>query len=400
MKKIGMYLLFQIMLFSMLATSIVAQGFPSAEEVFQAYRKQKDMGSISSIVVPTVVEIPLEEEYLYDTWEFALYDVGEGIFEPNMYRTEPIPNQATFTISSEEQDGLIRFPERMMDKNTTSYADLLLPAQGHGSANFIIQTNRPVTSSGLALSLERNVALPTSVKIRAMVDGETRVVLAENNMTQTTVRFPQVTSSQWMVAFSYGQPLRITELQIFDDKTPALKQGERFLAQPGHVYRLYLDPDNLIRPRMAQSANLSLNEGVIRLPASPSEANPLYRPADVDGDGIPNIIDNCVSLANQDQVDVDNNKRGDACDDFDRDGVLNTKDNCPDSPNSDQRDTDGDLVGDVCDKEESRFTEKYSWIPWIGIGSAGIVLIVLLFLTVRSLPKKGDQGGDSASPVV
>ena len=151
---------------------------------------------------------------------------------------------------------------------------------------------------------------------------------------------------------------------------------------------------------MAQSANLSLNEGVIRLPASPSEANPLYRPADVDGDGIPNIIDNCVSLANQDQVDVDNNKRGDACDDFDRDGVLNTKDNCPDSPNSDQRDTDGDLVGDVCDKEESRFTEKYSWIPWIGIGSAGIVLIVLLFLTVRSLPKKGDQGGDSASPVV
>jgi len=400
MKKISAYTVFLFIFFSVIATSSIAQEFSSAENVFQAYRKQKDIGTISSIVVPTVVEIPLEEEYLYDTREFGLYDVSEGIFEPNIYHAELIPNQIMFTISSEEQNRLIHFPERMIDKNSTSYADLLLPPQGQGTARLVVQASRPITSSGITLSLENNVALPTSIEIQAVVNGDTRVVLRKSAMTQTTVRFPQVTSSQWTITFSYAQPLRITELSILNDKAPAVKQGVRFLAQPNHAYRLYLDPDNLLRPRMAQSANLSLNEGVVRLPAISSKANPLYRPADTDEDGVPNITDNCVSLSNPDQIDIDGNGRGDACDDFDRDGLLNSRDNCPDNPNNDQRDTDGDLIGDVCDKEESRFTEQYPWIPWVGIGSAGAVLIVLLFLATRSFSSIPTPGDDPTNPII
>ncbi|TSC78839.1 MAG: Thrombospondin 3-like protein [Parcubacteria group bacterium Gr01-1014_29] len=392
MKRISIYIVLQIILFGGVVVSIAAQGFPSAEEVFRAYRKQKDIGVIPSIKVPTVVEVPLEE--YQERWEFAVYDVSDRKFESNMYRAEPVRDPIILTASTKEPRTTVGFPERMVDKNNTTYTDILLPNQGQGFASFTITTNRPLSSSGITLSLEKNVALPTSMEIRAVVDGETRVVLRENKMMQNTAHFPQVTSSQWTIAFSYGQPLRITELHILDDKAPVLKRGVRFLAQPGHVYQLYLDPDNLIRPVTAQSANLSLDEGVIRLSPVLSKANLLYRPADVDEDDVPDMIDNCVSVANQDQIDIDGNARGDACDDFDRDGVLNSKDNCSNSPNSDQRDTDGDSIGDVCDKEESRFTEKYPWIPWIGIGSAGVVLIVLLFLTARSLPQKNDPGGD------
>ena len=48
--------------------------------------------------------------------------------------------------------------------------------------------------------------------------------------------------------------------------------------------------------------------------------------------------------------------------------VVNSQDNCVNEPNRNQRDTDSDGIGDVCDQEESRITEKYPWIPWLGIG--------------------------------
>jgi len=42
-------------------------------------------------------------------------------------------------------------------------------------------------------------------------------------------------------------------------------------------------------------------------------------PADVDGDGMPNNIDNCPDVANRDQLDIDDNGVGDACDPITKD---------------------------------------------------------------------------------
>jgi len=72
------------------------------------------------------------------------------------------------------------------------------------------------------------------------------------------------------------------------------------------------------------------------------------------------------------------------------DGLINYRDNCPDNPNRDQKDTDGDGLGDACDQEESRLTERYAWIPWLGIGFASVVLVVLLILTAQSMRKNED----------
>jgi len=90
---------------------------------------------------------------------------------------------------------------------------------------------------------------------------------------------------------------------------------------------------------------------------------------DADGDGEPDVDDNCPDLFNPakpieafEQSDADADGMGDACDpcpldagqactwgDRDEDGVANLDDNCPDADNTNQADADGDYIGDACD---------------------------------------------------
>jgi hypothetical protein len=80
---------------------------------------------------------------------------------------------------------------------------------------------------------------------------------------------------------------------------------------------------------------------------------------DTDGDAIPDPADDCLAVADPEQLDGDGDGVGDACDncptvanpdqrDRDGDGVGDACDNCPSTPNPDQRDSDGNGVGDAC----------------------------------------------------
>ena len=82
-------------------------------------------------------------------------------------------------------------------------------------------------------------------------------------------------------------------------------------------------------------------------------ANFVYRAFDADGDGIANNIDNCSTIANPNQADMNNDGEGDACDDSDLDGVIDGVDNCPNVSNLDQLDSDSDGIGDLCENTDS-----------------------------------------------
>ena len=79
--------------------------------------------------------------------------------------------------------------------------------------------------------------------------------------------------------------------------------------------------------------------------------------ADRDRDGVPDGVDNCPSIANADQQNLDGiwgagwgDSLGDVCDgDDDADGVDDVVDNCPTKYNPAQDDVDGNRIGDACE---------------------------------------------------
>ncbi|MCP3873548.1 MAG: hypothetical protein GY699_10400, partial [Desulfobacteraceae bacterium] len=77
---------------------------------------------------------------------------------------------------------------------------------------------------------------------------------------------------------------------------------------------------------------------------------------DIDGDGIPDELDNSPDIPNPDQADTDGDGIGDISDaypnDQDNDGFEGVSDNCPEMFNPDQTDTDGDSLGDACDPDD------------------------------------------------
>lgn len=96
--------------------------------------------------------------------------------------------------------------------------------------------------------------------------------------------------------------------------------------------------------------------------------------SDADNDGVGDGFDNCSSVSNTIQANLDNDSLGDICDpdidgdgvdniadafdydptetsDADTDGVGDNSDSCPATPNADQSNIDGDALGDACDPD-------------------------------------------------
>ena len=97
--------------------------------------------------------------------------------------------------------------------------------------------------------------------------------------------------------------------------------------------------------------------------------------SDFDEDGVVAYKDNCIKFANPEQVDTDQNGRGNVCDDdddgdgvndtgdafpldasedtdTDNDGLGDSSNNCPNESNPSQIDTDADGKGNVCDEDD------------------------------------------------
>ncbi len=248
------------------------------------------------------------------------------------------------------------------------------------NSTIIITSLEPQSVSGFTLFLEPNVALPLFVEVLASTPRGETVLLSPSPVRDATIRFPETTASAWQLTFTHIQPLYISGIRALDSATN-VSHSVRFLAYPGKSYRMYADPDVLVTMPFIEAGDLERSRDVKRVSIS-FKPNGGFLPADSDGDGVANLHDNCVSIFNPDQADIDVNGQGDVCDDWDYDTIPPGQDNCPDIPNRDQNDEDGDGIGDACDGIESRFTEVYVWIPWLGIGFAAFVILTLFTILI------------------
>lgn len=369
---------------SLLMITVVAKAAPlpqtQIDGITSAYRSYKTP-QIPALAVPTVVEMSFASDVV-ERWEFAVLDTVERIFEPSLFEATPIINQSCLSIDA---NTYYQGAQLMLDDDVRTFADFYFTAEDRGEANITLTCSDSITCSGVVLILDEHVALPQKISVNVRGEhGELQALTSGAKLDSTVVRFPKVRSDYWNFTIEFIQPLRISELRLITEQEARdTSRVLRFLAQPGHGYRVYFDPDRHIWPPVAEPGNLTDDRGVVQLPDVAAQANGGYVFSDLDEDGIPDIRDNCIEIANPDQTDADNNGRGDACDDFDRDGIINSLDNCPNVPNRDQYDRDGDGIGDVCDDQENRFTERHRWIPWVGIGLAAVVLGVLFALTMR-----------------
>jgi hypothetical protein len=380
-KSYQFLLLIPVFLFNISLINAAELDENEIDDITSAFRKYKDISEIS-IEVPTVVEVTFDNEFIERT-DFTVFDNTNNSFEPSFFKLETLVDENPIEISSDSGHGSM---QNMIDNNQKTYSEFILPESTQGTVEIVIQSDENIISSSLTMLLDNNVALPNTIEIRV---NKNKIVLAKSEMTEQTVSFPETSANKWIIKLNYGQPLRISELHLNQGNVQKTnKQALRFLATPKHTYRIYYDSDRQVNVKTGESGNLKDDKEVMKISDTSSKNNPNFEISDIDNDGIPDITDNCISEINVDQADINNNGRGDVCDDFDKDGLINSKDNCPDNPNKNQIDTDSDKVGDVCDKEESRITEHYKWLPWVGIGSAGLVLVILFAVTAKSLIKK------------
>ncbi len=382
-----------------------------------AFRYSTEIAPLS-VAVPTVVEASIDTQNFKNA--IGVARDNQGTFSPLFFiaktpkeiplRVEPylistsqernVHNQDTKTFSL--RDGAL-----LVDNDLDTKVSFHFVPTDKSTARIVFSADTPITTSKLTLTLDPYVVLPKTVSIMAQdVYGDSYVVLASEHMTDSTIRFPETTSTVFTVDFSLAQPLILEEAHLEQKVDGFADVAVRFLVQPNTTYTLYLDPDRAytrygyvpydgVDLRYEKEVFL-LNQGTKIIPTS----NSLFVQSDEDGDSIPDERDNCPMESNALQEDIDHNGIGDVCDDWDRDGVIQSRDNCPDTPNTNQKDTDGDGVGDACDKEESRLTERSPWVPWVGVGVAGGVLAVLLVLTMR--PRKENvplEKHDSATVV-
>ena len=366
--------------------------------IVSAFKNLKDV-SIESISVPTVVEVPFDGEYL-GRREFAVYENETKTFLPYLLK---IKNTITPTPVSISSVPTIAGIKNISDGRYDTFVDYPLPESYFGEVEIKAVAAKPVTLSSITFVLGKNVALPTSIEIRTNDNsGTSSIILAKKRMGGARVSFPETTAKEWIIKLEYTQPLRIAEIQFEQSDADKITQkGLRFLAKPGNTYKVYFNPDRPVFVKTGESSNLFDDKDVLKLSQVETINNQQYVEADIDSDGVPDRVDNCVSVPNSEQEDVNNNKRGDACDDFDKDGRINSLDNCPNDPNASQVDTDGDGIGDVCDDEESRITEKYKWLPWAGMSIVGIVIFGLFLFTIKEMREKKEkeesvnpEGGD------
>jgi hypothetical protein len=335
---------------------------------------------IAPLTEPTVVHIPVTNTLSsYDG--FVVINDETGAIEPTLHRSNTFLNRTPLT-ATEVQTGGIEW--NITDEDPYTFTQF--PGFPDGIVSEIhVRSYQPVTATGIEIQLAEYSRGPDAMWVRAGGEypGDRYLVTPTNNPGRV-LNFPAYTESDWYISIQHTQPLRITEIRLNESQYDT-EEYVRFLARPGESYTLYMGSGSSYEGNEYALEQVPKDE-TITAPIGSIVQNESYAPFDSDQDGIDDDIDNCMDVYNPEQYDRNRDSVGDACEDSDYDGFVNADDNCPENMNDDQSDTDGDGFGDACDTEESRFTERNIWVPWVGMGIAAIVILAL-FASVTFGPK-------------
>ncbi|MBT4917681.1 hypothetical protein HON58_04560 [Candidatus Peregrinibacteria bacterium] len=369
----------------LMSFSGVSFAVEKSEEIDLSMFKQVYELSVPEIKVSTVAEFELKNLQEHPV-VIVEKESGEPVY--SSMSSEFISTDISFDVVESSQT--IGNPDVLFDGNFDNAVEFDLD-KDMGAAYIVFETNRKVELSSFSFYLDKNVALPYSINVEAFIGGEWKTALSNGYMSYYDINFPAYTSDKWRIDFWHSQPLRIKELSPYNEDESISFGGHEitFLAKPDMEYLLYADAANFASVSYEERPSLSLDKDdiVVTAELDKGDENDTFVEPDVDEDGVADYKDNCVNVSNEDQTDLDENDKGDACEDHDRDGIMNSTDNCPEETNQYQRDDDGDGIGDACDGEESRVTEKLPWLPWLALILAAGVIGVIFYQTMQSSKK-------------
>ncbi len=420
----------QKIIISVIITIIILPGavFASAMSVEKMSLEQKgEFKSVATVkqndfLVPKMIDVPISIDR--DSKKFAIVTDSTGVIVPstiiNKSQKAKINFRASDSMGSKNANNMVdgnmkTFAEMPFVEGDEEYAIVDANAVVRDSVNggnevmysqqqykggeesdantnqnevvIDIKSDRLFKSDSVKFVFDKNIQRPTRIKIVSVQkDGSERILLSETFFSNDNVNFPEVNTDHYRITLHYIKPLRINEIIFHEKEVPSTTETfVRFIAQPQMAYNIYYNTVDIVKTKPIELPDFNVGVVMPILNLSSEKNNPLYKKADTDKDGVIDSADNCVGIANTDQVDKDNNGKGDACEDFDHDGIINAKDNCPMKANRRQLDTDMDGLGDVCDEQESRFMEKYPWIPYVVLA---LVFVVVAGLITKTLKQK------------
>lgn len=381
MKKLLLsFFTYLLLIFPVVSANEVA---PASSATYLSKFRQHAEFILLPIQVPTFVDISLNSIPPTYHANLSLYNLSTGVFEPTSFiEVSGTPEVPKITNA----ESLIIYTN-LTDSNTKTFQDFSAVGNTPSFIRLKATFLEPVSVSSVQFLLDPTSTKPYKISIYyAKTLGSDFETLALNRslLGNGVVDILQVNAVDFEIVIEITEPLRISEIK-FNNKSENNPPKLRFLAKPNYRYKLFFDPQvvQYVPTTEAPNFNTAVDSEVLKVTSLNIAPNAIFTEMDSDGDGVVDSMDNCPNISNSDQVDLNKNGMGDACEDFDSDGVLNYIDNCPDIVNRNQLDSDGDGVGDACDLEESRFLEKYFWIPWLGIAFGFGVVALIIFSTKK-----------------
>jgi hypothetical protein len=338
---------------------------------------------VTGIVTPKVIRFQTTD-YL---GRFGVLQDEDGEIVPHriIHRSEKLKKQK-LTIAVHTNTAFEGSPQYLVDGKMDT--EFTFVPEKNATSKVLLEFPELTLVSGILMHLADGVIPPKQVSIQGKFSMESEIFtpIINNFRFSTRVPFPTVKVKALELSFATSHFFRVSEIEILEPSKIEIEEKEDliFFAKEGASYRFYAQP--VFGQKSYATSHyqpLSVDTKTPSFSLSKVTLNPDFD-NDFDDDGISDEIDLCPQVKDKTNQDVDQNGRGDVCEDPDQDRVFSHQDNCPFVYNPRQLDIDQDSEGDACDEEENRLTEQSDF--WV-LGGFGVAVLVLLWLMWRSLKK-------------